>query len=117
MKVVRADEAVTQTSDWGTLTWFASGRQGNSDSMTVGRCVIRPGRSNPRHSHPNCEEVLHVLSGRIAHTLDGRAEVELSEGDTITVPAGLVHNARNIGQADAVLMIAFSSPDRQTRGE
>jgi quercetin dioxygenase-like cupin family protein len=116
-KLLRAGQAQVQETDWGRLTWFASARLGNSATMTVGRCVIRPGRANPRHSHPNCEEVLHVLAGRIAHTLDGRQEVELSAGDTIAVPPDLVHNARNLGTEDAVLAICFSSPDRQTQGE
>jgi quercetin dioxygenase-like cupin family protein len=115
--ILRAGQARVQETDWGRLTWFASGQLGNSAAMTVGRCLIRPGQANPRHSHPNCEEVLHVLAGRIRHTLDGEREAELSAGDTVTVPPNLLHNARNIGTEDAVLAICFSSPDRQTRGE
>jgi quercetin dioxygenase-like cupin family protein len=115
--VLRAGEAAIQTADWGSLTWYASGSQGNSETMTVGQCIIRPGMSNPRHSHGNCEEILRVLSGRISHTLDDRTEVELAAGDTITIPAHVVHHARNIGTDDAVLAISFSSPDRQTKGE
>ena len=115
--VLRAAEAMVQPEVWGSLTWYASGRLGNSQTMTVGECIIRPGMSNPRHSHGNCEEILRVLSGRISHTLDDRTEVELAAGDTITIPAHVVHNARNIGVEDAVLAICYSSPDRQTKGE
>ena len=108
---------MSQETPWGQLTWFASGKQGNSKTMTVGRCVIHPGQANPLHSHPNCEEVLHVLAGRISHTLDGSHEVEMGPGDTICVPPHMVHHARNIGSQNAVLAICFSSPDRQTKGE
>jgi len=38
-------------------------------------------------------------------------------GDVITLPTGLPHNARNLGDSDAVLLVTFSSADRQTRGE
>ncbi len=117
IKVLPAKEAQVQEQDWGRLTWFASRTLGNSEAMTVGQCLIRPGKANPRHSHPNCEEVLHILAGRIRHTLDGTREVEMSVGDTITVPPNVVHNACNIGAEDAVLAICFSSPDRQTQGE
>lgn len=103
----------TISMECGDLTWFVSGELGNSAAMTVGRSIIRPGEANPRHYHPNCEEVLHVLQGRILHTIDDR-EVELHEGETISIPPNVVHNARNIGATDAVLFICFSSADRET---
>ncbi len=103
--------------DWGELTWYANGALGNSEGLTVGRCVLKPGRSNPRHYHPNCTEVLTVLKGRIRHTGPGGNAVELSEGDTVTVPPNIWHNAENTGDSEAVLSIVFNSPDRQTIGE
>lgn len=115
--VLKYEDADVSDFDWGRLTWFASGKLGNSDTMTVGLCEIRPGCSNPRHSHPNCEEVLHVVQGTIAHTADGGSEAVLSPGDTVSVPANIVHNARNIGDELAVLSICFSSADRETAGE
>ena len=115
--VRRAGECETITAPWGALTWFANARQGNCREMTVGRCVIKPGCANPLHSHPNCTEVLVVLAGRIAHRIEGGAEIEMGPGDVITLPTGLPHNARNLGDSDAVLLVTFSSADRQTRGE
>jgi quercetin dioxygenase-like cupin family protein len=103
--------------DWGELTWFANAELGNSDALTVGRCVLRPGRENPRHRHPNCDEVLVVLGGRIRHTIAGAEDAEMGPGDTITIPAGLAHRALNIAAEDAVLLIAFTSARRQVVGE
>ena len=111
-----ADAVVTEPQDWGRLEWMVSGALGNSTTMTVGRCYIRPGRQNPRHYHPNCDEVLHVLQGTILHSLDDQT-VTMGPGDTISIPAGKLHNARNIGADDAIFVITFSSPDRQTVGE
>ncbi len=116
-KVLRAGEAETAEFDWGRLFWCASEKLGNSAHMTVGKCVIKPGCENPGHHHPNCEEVLHVLSGRILHYIHDSGPVEMGPGDTITLPAELSHYAKNSGDEDAVLMIAFSSPDRQVVGE
>ena len=115
--VRRSSESETVNADWGTLTWWASGRLGNSREITVGRCLIKPGCANPPHRHPNCAEILVVQQGRIAHRIEDGREVEMGPGDTITLPSGLVHNARNIGDGDAVLLIAFTSADRQTQGE
>ena len=89
----------------------------NSDRLTTGICVIKPGQCNPNHQHPNCEEALHVLAGRIAHALPGGGEVEMGPGDTITLPPNASHSARNIGDGDAVLFICFSSADRKVVGE
>jgi len=116
-KVLRANEGEFKEFQWGTLTWYASAKQNNSTDMTIGRCVIKPGQENPLHSHPNCSEVLVVLQGTVMHTIENGEEVELNPGDTITLPADLPHKARNATNSDVVLFIAFSSADRETRGE
>lgn len=64
--VCRADTAEVLDLPWGTLSWRVSRALGNSTVMTFGRATIRAGMSNPRHRHPNCDEVLHVLSKRHA---------------------------------------------------
>src|SRR4051812_18272917 len=102
--------------DWGRITWLVSGSLGNSTTMTFGRVTIRAGHNNPRHRHPNCDEILHLLSGRLEHTL-GDATFAMEPGDTISIPTGIWHNARAVGDTDAEMTISFSSPDRQTEGE
>lgn len=114
--LARAATNEIEKTPWGRLVWMVSGRLGNSTTMTVGRCYIDPGQQNPRHYHPNCDEVLHVLEGTIEHTFDDKT-VTMSAGDTISIPAGVVHNARNIGGDQAVFLISFSSADRQAIGE
>lgn len=107
-----ASHEVVVTS-WGKLVWQVSAPRGNSENLTVGICYINPGQANGRHIHPNCEEVLIVKRGRIVHTW-GDSEAEMNVGDSITIPAGIVHNARNIGDDVAELTIVFSSAYRET---
>lgn len=102
--------------DWGTLTWFAGRALMNSEDLTVGRCVLWPGRGNPRHRHPNCSEVLVVIQGRIHHTAAEGQTVEMGEGDTVTIPPNVWHHAVNVGTVPAILFISFSSADRETIG-
>lgn len=106
-----------QTFEWGHLTWYAEGQAGNSDYLTTGCCVLKPGWGNPVHRHPNCEEVLTVLSGAIHHTGPGEERVRLEAGSTVTIPAGVWHRAVNVGAEEAVLAISFSSSARETEGE
>jgi quercetin dioxygenase-like cupin family protein len=98
---------------WGHLEWSVSARIGNSETMTIGTCFIDAGNQNGRHYHPNCDEVLRVVRGRIIQSLDG-IEVEMNEGDVVSIPSGVVHNARNIGAEEAELAISFSSAYRET---
>ncbi|BCM90179.1 hypothetical protein IAD21_02030 [Abditibacteriota bacterium] len=102
--------------DWGRIVWLVSGAQGTSNTMTFGRVTIKAGHANPRHRHPNCDEILHLLSGQIEHSL-GDEKIVMNAGDTISIPTGIVHNARTISPEDAIMVICFSSPDRQTEGE
>ena len=101
---------VTETS-WGSLEWLASREIGNAEDVTVGRVVIKAGRSNPRHGHNNCEEVLYLLAGRLEHSI-GDETVTLEPGDTITIPPGVCHNAVSVGEVDADMIVVYSSGDR-----
>ena len=111
--VLQAADATVQEFDWGELVWYANGKMGNSATMTFGRAVLKAGHENFRHSHPNCEEILHVLSGRIVHSLEDEL-FPMGPGDTIVIPANVVHNASNDGDDVAIMTIMFSTPDRQT---
>ncbi len=117
VQIKHADETKIEMMPWGRLLWKASRALGNSLTMTVGICEINPGQANPRHIHPNCDEILHVLQGTIAHSYGKDGEVVMSVGDVITVPPNVMHNARNIGEDIAVLAISFSNAERQTQGE
>lgn len=103
--------------DWGSLTWYAGAEIGNSEELTVGKCVLKPGCRNPGHHHPNCSEALTVMRGRIRHTGPDGAMVEMGVGDTVTVPVDVPHHAENIGEEDAELFICFSSAHRKVIGE
>ncbi|MDF2439638.1 MAG: hypothetical protein JWN98_622 [Abditibacteriota bacterium] len=114
--ITKSNEGEVLDFDWGRIEWLVSGAQQNSDTMTFGRVTIKAGSANPRHRHPNCDEILHLLTGHIEHSL-GDERFAMNAGDTISVPTGVLHNARSIGEEDAVMLICFSSPDRQTQGE
>ncbi|RIK35640.1 MAG: cupin domain-containing protein [Chloroflexi bacterium] len=112
--VLAAQRAIVQEFDWGQLHWFANSKIGNSQTTTFGKCIIKAGQANFRHSHPNCEEILQVVSGEIIHSL-GDEQYRMGPGDTIVIPPNIVHNAENVGAGDAVMTIIFSTPDRQTQ--
>jgi quercetin dioxygenase-like cupin family protein len=109
-------DARADVQDWGTLRWVAGRELGNTDDVTVGLVTIKPGRCNTRHRHPNCDEILHLLEGTLEHTLDDERLV-MHAGDTLSVRRGVLHNARNIGEADAQLLVVFTSANRRVEHE
>lgn len=111
-----AGSVVVESHEWGRLEWMVSGTIGNSDTLTLGKCFIRAGMANPVHHHPNCDEVLHVVSGRIRNRV-GEDYVDMGAGDTISIPTGAVHNAENIGGEECELLIGYNSAFRQVVGE
>ncbi len=111
--VLHAADNKVESFEWGTLQWICNGKLAPGAEQTVGLCHIRPGYRNPIHFHPNCEEVLYMLSGTGEHSYDG-AIVTLVAGSTIRIPAGVRHNMKNVGTDEIVCLITFSSGDRQT---
>ncbi|HEU5324115.1 MAG TPA: cupin domain-containing protein [Methylomirabilota bacterium] len=48
------------------------------------------GQASPIHSHPDADEIYHVLEGQGLFD-DGRTQARLGPGDTVIFPAGEVH--------------------------
>jgi quercetin dioxygenase-like cupin family protein len=115
-KVVRRDEVPVDATPWGTLQWLF-GKNLPELGMTVGRVTFKPGEANPGHHHPNCDEILIVMRGRLEHSLPEGGTVLLNEGDAIALPRGKAHQARNIGEDTAEVLVVFNHADRQTVGE
>ena len=113
ISVLRLQDSQQLDQAWGHIKWMASGALNNSSLMTLGLATILQGQTNPLHRHPNCEEVLHLLSGKIRHRL-GTKEYVLNAGDTITIPAGTWHNATAFNESNATMIICFSNPERLT---
>lgn len=110
----RVGEVPTETYGQADIHWLASKAASGASELTVGITTITPGGSSPLHRHPNCEEVLHVLTGEIEKVIDGVPSFRMKPGDTITVPSNIRHRAFAIGDQPATMMVIFSSPERET---
>lgn len=111
--VTRANEPEADAFPWGSIKWLQTGKRDPESQQTFGIVFINPGEHNPPHYHPNCEEILYVLSGTCTHTY-GDDAYDLGTGDSIRVPQGVVHNATSTGWEPVRCIISFSSGDRQT---
>jgi len=60
------------------------------------RVDFEPGITSPRHAHPGVE-VAYVISGTFEYQLEGRTPVTLKAGDSLFIPEGVAHIAKNVG--------------------
>ena len=111
--VTDAAQLPVEQNAWGTLQWLCNEKLMPGSAQTVGLATIFPGKRNPVHYHPNCEEVLYVIAGQGLHSYDGRT-IPLKAGMTIRIPAEVKHNMVNTGTEALRTVISFSSGDRKT---
>lgn len=112
--VVRSvQEVEPRTMSWGQLVWLIGETQTPGAEQTFGVVTILPGKRNPLHVHPNCEELLYVLDGEAEHKL-GDQTFSIKAGDVIRIPRGTPHWARATGDTSLVAVISFSAANRQT---
>jgi quercetin dioxygenase-like cupin family protein len=77
-----------------------------SDVSTAGKEVVQirvdfnPGAFAARHKHPG-EEVAFVLEGSLEYQLEGHDPAVLKAGQSLFIPAGTPHSARNVGGGKA----------------
>ena len=97
---------------WGFMQWLCSGAQFADAQQTFGYVEINPGQKNPRHLHPNSDEVLYLLEGELDHWIDDQV-FHLTRGMAIHIPQGAQHDARNTGTTVARMVVAYPTADRQ----
>ena len=79
----------------------APGREG---VMAMGDFL--PTGATGRHTHPG-EEITYVLAGPLVLEVDGKPARTLQTGDVFMIPAGTVHNAKNLGTGVAKVVVTY----------
>src|SRR5881396_2232942 len=64
----------------------------------VARAEFIPGGQAGRHTHPG-EELGYVVEGTLQLLVDGQPPRTLKAGEVFFVPAGVVHDGKNVGKA------------------
>ena len=70
------------------------------------RVDFAPGVAFPPHSHPG-EEIAYVIEGLLEYRLEGEPPVTLKAGETLFIPAGTIHSAKNVGSANAAELATY----------
>jgi quercetin dioxygenase-like cupin family protein len=82
------------------------------DLSVPGREVVQvrvdfaPGVVAPKHSHPG-EEIVYALEGALEYRLEGRPPVTLKAGEVLFIPAGTIHEVKNVGSGNAAELATY----------
>ena len=89
----------------GVIRKLTIDKSTGAGAITAGVVYLEPGGTIPPHTHL-VEEAMTLVEGRLKILL-GTETDEVSAGTSWLAPANTVHGARNIGDAQAVLIIAY----------
>jgi quercetin dioxygenase-like cupin family protein len=64
------------------------------------RVDFAPGVVAPRHRHPG-EEIVYAIEGLLEYRLEGKPPVTLKAGEVLFIPAGTIHEVKNVGNGNA----------------
>ena len=70
------------------------------------RVAFAPGTVAPAHVHPG-EEIAYVLEGTLEYQLDGGIPITVKAGQSLFIPAGSVHSAKNVGSGKATELATY----------
>jgi quercetin dioxygenase-like cupin family protein len=82
------------------------------DLGQTGREVIQvrvdfaPGAAFGMHTHPG-EEVAYVPEGSLEYQFEGKPPITLKAGDSLFIPTGMPHAARNVGSVNAAELATY----------
>jgi quercetin dioxygenase-like cupin family protein len=99
-------EAAFDRFDWGAIRFACSPSSTGARQLAVLEAVFAPGGGHAFHRHPEQEELLYVVSGRIEQWVDREMRI-LGPGDSAFLPAGVVHASHNALDGESRVLAIF----------
>jgi quercetin dioxygenase-like cupin family protein len=79
---------------------------GNNMEVILGLAEIAPGGATGRHTHFGVESG-YVIEGSASFEIEGETPKLLKAGDSYTIPAGAVHDAKQVGDAPTRVIATY----------
>ena len=100
-----------QDSPRARMEWLIDDSLVESAGVSVARMTLAEGMLSEAHRHPNCNEVIHLIDGRIEQRVEAQ-RYAMAPGDTCFVPRGSLHQSLNLGPGEAVMIVTYSEGQR-----
>ncbi len=114
LRFVTSKEAQVEELPWGPHAWLARAGLTASRQLQLVRVSMPAGKAHRFHRHPELEEALYVLEGRLEQWV-GREHKILGPGELAHVPRDEVHGSYNVFERPVVFLAilapaVFSGP-------
>src|SRR5262249_51187886 len=93
--------------DWGTTAFLSNPTTTGAELLTVMEVILAPGKGHNFHKHPDQEEVIMVVKGRIEQWLEDKRQ-ELGPGESVFIPADVVHASFNLESGPTSLLVVLA---------
>jgi quercetin dioxygenase-like cupin family protein len=104
---VKANEVPTETFDWGSAGMRCAPPGTGCQSFVVMDVRLDPGFFHAFHTHPDQDEMITVVSGKVTQHLEGETTV-LGVGDSVYIDKGVVHGSYNDFDEPAQLAVVLA---------
>jgi len=107
-RIVSFAEAEVERLPGKTHFWHCKPGMAPDTNLMFVRAQLPPGEAHRFHYHPKMEEILYILSGAAEQWIEKEKRI-MKAGDSIYLPAGIVHGTYNVG-AELLDFLAVLSP-------
>ena len=98
---MQVEKSQQTTSALFTFVFAAPERE-----VVQARVELATGVAFGRHRHP-ADEIVYVLEGSLEYQLEGQPPVTLKAGDVLSIPAGTIHSAKNVGKGNGAELATY----------
>ena len=102
-KFIIAKETKITIDDFGTSSRLSDSPTTGARQLTVIDVNLDPGKGHNFHKHPDQEEVVLVVAGKVEQWVDREKRI-LGPGDSAFIPADVVHASFNVGDQPAKIV-------------
>lgn len=107
-RFVSLAEAEVERLPGKTHHWFCKPGMVKDTNLMFVRAQLPPGEAHRFHFHPKMEEILYILSGTAEQWVE-REKKTMRPGDSLYLPAGIIHGTYNVG-SEMLDFLAILSP-------
>jgi len=99
-RFIRKNDVRQDELDIARLGWLCNPAATGANHLTVIEATFFPGKGHSFHYHADQEELIYVVSGTLEHWIEREKRI-LGPGDSVFMPAQVVHATFNVGSEDA----------------
>jgi mannose-6-phosphate isomerase-like protein (cupin superfamily) len=110
VEVFAAAECKVLTRSARTSVQLVSPHNAPEAAVTITKVTVQPGAPEPRHSHPDAEQVWIVEQGTALLLVAEDRSRPIGAGDVVRTPPGAVHGIHNTGSVPFVYIAVTTPP-------